>query len=400
VEWQRTGKRESIGPGALRWSFHNPVRVRFGRGVRQELVDELNGLRCLIVCTKRGRAQICGDDMLHVLADSDPLWVDTVSANPGINGLQIVIDRLRGENFDAIVAVGGGSALDSAKVLATALAADVGSPALRDLLAQPALHARARPKRLFAVPTTAGTGSEVTPFATLWDHEARKKYSLAGPSVFPYAAYVDAALTDGLPEEVTVSTGLDAINQAAESIWNRNATPLTLDLAMRALALGFAALPLLVHGAEKQRDRDAMAECSVLAGLAISQTRTALCHSMSYPITAHFGVPHGLACAFTMAAVLNFNLQADDGRLSWLALALGYENVDALAARIQDVLGELGVSKRIAAYVEDPLALLDLAPQMLDPGRAGNNLRAVQLPDVEAILRASAPSVPRSAVVF
>ena len=150
---------------------------------------------------------------------------------------------------------------------------------------------------------------------------------MAGPAVYPHTALVDSELSDNVPYEITLNTGLDAINQAAESIWNRNMTPMSEMLAHKALEKGMVALQGLQNDLKNPNLRDTMAEVSLIAGLAISQTRTSLCHAISYPLTAHFGIPHGLACAFTMPAVLRHNLTADDGRFQRLAKVLSPQGV-------------------------------------------------------------------------
>lgn len=370
------------------WMFHNPVRIRFGRGCRSWLADELTGCRLLVVTTQRGRQQLVTDVLLaRLIETSDVIWIDRVRENPGVNDLQKEIDSLKGERFDAALAFGGGSSIDAAKVLVAALAPECEALRLTEMLADVELLGTVTQKPLYAVPTTSGTGSEVTPFATVWDYEYRKKMSLASANIFPYAACVDPELTDTVPLEVTLSTGLDAINQAAESIWNRNATDLTICYANRALHLGLSSLPRIVRGDGGAIVRDALAECSLLAGLAISHTRTALCHSMSYPITAHFGVPHGLACAFTMVSVLRHNLKADDGRFLRLAASLtGREDVGALERLFESLVSDARVKERVLARVGRQEALLALAPEMLTPGRADNNLAPVTPKDIERIL--------------
>lgn len=378
--------------GVARWQFQNPVRVRFGRGCRDSLSKDLAGLRCLIVTSKRGRLQIEADPVLGPIVASmkGSVWIDGVRANPDLTDLEGELQKIRSDSFDAVLAFGGGSAIDSAKVFSVALSPDAGGASVPALLERQERVREIRPVRLFAVPTTAGTGSEMTPFSTVWDHASRRKLSLAGPSVFPYAAVVDPDLMDALPWDVTLTTGLDAINQAAESVWNRNATEWTLAIAFRALQLGFAALPALRDGGGPE-DRARMAECSLLAGLAISQTRTALCHAMSYPITAHFGVPHGLACAFTMRAVLRFNLQAEDGRFSKLAATLnaGDTSPDGLVRRFDQLCESLGVRRLVASKVGDLDRLTALAGEMWVPGRSDNNLRGLEPSAIAGLLSES-----------
>lgn len=358
------------------WGFHNPTKLTVGRGCRQALAEKLTGQTLLIVTTQRGRRQLIEDVLLRpMVARNRVIWVDGVRQNPGLTDLQAEIERLQGEPFDSVVAFGGGSAMDAAKTLNVALAPECREHDLRTLLADPGRHAGAQPRPLYTVPTTAGTGSEVTPFATVWHHEIKKKFSLAGSAVWPTEAIVDSALTDSVPLVTTISTGLDAINQAAESLWNKNANPITLSYSTRALCLGFATLPLLATGENTEGARDQMIEASLLAGLAISRTRTALCHSISYPITAHFGVPHGLACAFTMPAVLRQNLQAEDGRFAYAAQALtGCSNLDGFVACFDYLHELLQVRERVEEKVPNLGELLSLEAEMLARGRAANNL--------------------------
>jgi len=355
------------------------VKLTVGRGCRQALVDQLFGHTLLIVTTQRGRRQFSSDALLGSLVGQNTiLWVDNVQENPGLTDLQAEIKRLAGESFDAVIAFGGGSSMDAAKALNVSLAPGCRDYSLHELLAEPERHANAQPKPLYTVPTTSGTGSEVTPFATVWHHEIRKKLSLAGPGVWPTAAFVDAGLADSVPLAATISTGLDAINQAAESLWNRNANPITMDYAIRALQLGLAALPQLANGKGGTAARDQMAEASLLAGLAISHTRTALCHSISYPITAHFGVSHGLACAFTMPAVLRHNLRAEDGRFAHASLVLtGSSDLDGLVACFDQLHELMEVRERVTARIPNLDDLLSLEGEMFTPGRADNNLADV-----------------------
>lgn len=361
------------------WSFHNPVRLTVGRGCRAGLIKPLKGKSVLIVTTIRGRMQWTADILLApVLEHSQVHWVDSITENPRLDRLQSEIDRLKGVHIDAVVGFGGGSAMDAAKILNVALHPACRQYSLTKLIAEPSLHSQLKPSLLYTVSTTSGTGSEVTPFATVWDHQNKTKLSLTGDSVFPHTAYVDAELTDTLPLEVTISTGLDAINQAAESVWNKNANIISLSYAARALQLGFQALPKLATNKGGPKERDQMAEASVLAGLAISHTRTALCHSISYPMTAHYGVPHGLACAFSMPAVLRYNLHAEDGRFTWLAQALtGSEQHTVLVELFEKLHTTLDVPGRIRYYIPELTDLLALQDEMIAPERADNNLRKV-----------------------
>lgn len=369
------------------WQFYNPVKIYTGRSSRVQLVEQLNGKKLLIVTTVRGKSQFLKDSVLsEVIKNNQVTWVDTVKENPGLTDLQAEIDQLNSLRIEAIIAFGGGSAIDAGKALRIGLAV-LGKYSLAELLENSALHKEAQQVPLYVLPTTAGTGSEVTPFATVWHHEKHKKLSLSGDNIFPSVAIVDAELTDSLSTKVTLSTGLDAINQAAESVWNKNANSITLALAARSLKLGLKALPLLVEGKGGKQERDQMAGASLLAGLAISHTRTALCHSISYPLTAHFGVPHGLACAFTMPEVCKLNLKADDGRFSELAQALtGKAESEVLHNVFVKLNRKLAVAEQVKGYIPSLEGLLVLESEMYDPSRANNNLESLEQGRLKEIL--------------
>ena len=361
------------------WKQHNPTRVVFGPGVVRE-VDRVAGDHVLLVCSpgavERGLAgrvaALIGERRVRVHA--------RVAANPAIDRLDESIDELAHASIDAVVALGGGSALDTGKVLSLSLAN--GGVHVRELLELASRSDEVPRVPLVAVPTTAGSGSEVTPFATVWSAIEPRKLSLGCTSAFPSVALVDPELAIGLNWEQTLSTGLDAFVQCFESIWNRNATPVASAVAERGLSLAPDALRRLKREPHALAARSDLAEAALLSGLAISQTRTALAHSLSYPITAQLGVPHGLACALVLPAVLEFNLEADDGRLAKLADRLGLAEPEALLGRVLELYRELGVGQVVRRYVDDLGRLEELAPEMLAPGRAELNLRQ---PDLEAV---------------
>ncbi|MCC5955682.1 MAG: phosphonoacetaldehyde reductase [Natronohydrobacter sp.] len=353
------------------WNFHNPVKVHFGAGCRTALAARLAGQKLLVVTTARGRAQFTADPALGTI-QADLTWVDSVTPNPGLTETQVEIDRLAGQSFDAVLAFGGGSAMDAAKALAAALTPGLACRDLARLIAEPAVHLDRPALPIHAITTTSGTGAEVTPFATIWDHENRKKLSLASPRLFPATAIVDPELTHDLPYMATLGTSLDAMNQAFESVWNRNRSPVTMMMAARAIGLALEAIPRL-HAALDDHDARAMiAEASLLAGLCISQTRTALCHSMSYPLTAHFGVPHGMACAATMSAVAHAVLEAAPEGLAEVATLNGLSDARALVARLDGVLADVDLQTQVAAQLPGLEAVLALRGEMFTPGRADN----------------------------
>lgn len=375
------------------WSFYNPIKVQFGVGLAGPTLSALPYRRMLLVTsagmTRRGTTQWAREacrGAIHAVHDG-------VLPNPEMADLDELAVRHRAAGFDAIVALGGGSALDTAKILGVLL----GTPAdftLRDHFIGNCAVPDAPALPVIAIPTTAGTGSEVTPFATVWDAGAVKKYSLSHPRMFPTLAIVDPEMTKDLPWTVTLATGLDALCQALESVWNRHANPITLGFAMAAVPLAWRALQQgegLMQSAALRAD---LLQASLLAGLAISHTRTALCHSMSYPVTAKFGLAHGLACAFTMPAVLRFNAESDDGRLADVARRLGFPSVSEFHVALRELLIARGLNGILAEHSITAARLDPLVSEMFHPGRADNNLRPTGVADIRGILSETADSFP------
>jgi alcohol dehydrogenase len=365
--------------------YHNPVDIFFGRGTRQKLINDLSDKLNLVVTSQRGRRQMIDDPILKSFAlNKKNIWIDNIQTNPDLNFLQNIIDSLSSCKFDFVIGFGGGSVLDSAKALSVALGQSNKPVQLIDLIRNTKKINMISPIPMYALPTTAGTGSEVTPFATVWDNASFKKYSLAGNSVYPFKAIVDPDLViKDQRNEIAISTALDALNQAAESIWNNNMTPISEMIASNAIKKSVANIGSIEHNSIKI---DALSEAALLGGLAISQTRTALCHSISYPLTARFGVPHGYACAFTMPAVLELNMSTNDMRFERLEKFLGVDNIQALFHNIYE---ELDVNASVKKYVPSLDEIYKFIDEMYTPDRANNNLVPVDSKVIKKILKAS-----------
>lgn len=365
------------------WGFHNPVQIHSGAGALR-LLPEIVGPALLVVTSAGFQQRDAARRLASLFRGRDVVTLEGVESNPAIADVERQIAFSAAAGPRDIVAIGGGSVLDTGKILAAAGAN--GSFSLRDHFTGAVDLPSSRHSRLVCIPTTSGSGSEVTPFATVWDRDARKKYSVSGETLFADVALVDPELTLSLPEEVTISTGLDAITQAFEATWSVRANPISTGLAVRAIAAGMEALVPLRNRPRDLGLRAAMAEASLLAGLAISSTRTALCHSISYPVTAHLGVPHGFACAFVLPEVFAFASEADPSRFERLALELGCRSAGELESRVGQLLCAVEIGKWMRRWVRDSSDLTALAPEMLTPGRADNTIRAATVADVELIV--------------
>ena len=288
------------------WQHYNPVRITAGIGCRKELSHALEGHnRVLLVTTngmvKRGTTK----ELIDSAPDHD--WkVLAVAPEPTIGGLDENLADLRKKesSFDAVVAMGGGSALDSGKALSLALNTDNKHP-FHEWLLEGKDYSSLLPIQLYCLPTTAGTGSEVTPFATIWDKKNFKKYSLESKNLFPFASFVDPELTMSLPEKVTLYSALDALSHSLETLWNKTATPISTNYALKAIDILIDAFDQPITQDMCVERREKFQTAALLAGLAISQNHTSIAHAISYPLTAHYGVPHGLACSVFLEDILN-----------------------------------------------------------------------------------------------
>ncbi|MEX1221997.1 MAG: phosphonoacetaldehyde reductase [Idiomarina sp.] len=280
--------------------------------------QQANQLNVLVVTTQghceRGTLQ----PLLQQLQQHRVTVIDSIQPNPDLDDLDQLIDELTVHQLDVVIGIGGGSVLDAAKVLACSLDNGNKQPLQRRFRAGETTPI-SRSCKLIAIPTTAGTGAEVTPFATVWDSTNLRKHSLSGAAVAPDIAVLLPQLTQSLPYHETLFTGLDTLSHSLESLWNKQQTPISEAYARQALRLTCIALPQVLAAPDNLSARALMQQASVLAGLAISQTRTALAHSISYPLTLHYQVPHGLACSFTLPGIIDVLKEAQQGepKLAW-----------------------------------------------------------------------------------
>lgn len=319
------------------WTYHNPVRLRFGTGVFEEIGDLVAGRRYLLV-THPDAPLLPWRDKLLAAAGRPVAVVDQIAPNPSLSMLEGICARLQDAGaFDLVVALGGGSVIDSAKFLA---AGHGKFQPVRDYLeAGTAIDTPSLPT--IAIPTTAGTGSDLTKWATIWDPETDRKLSLNRPDLYAEAVLVDPAITATLPWGTTLASGLDALSHALESIWNVNANPVTRTFAIAAARDILLALPRLQIDLGDMDARVLMARGATNAGLAFSNTQTALAHNISYPITLRHGVAHGIACSFSlpdiMVAVSGTDADCD------AALITIFGDLDSAPQQLRQFLDGLGV---------------------------------------------------------
>jgi len=289
--------------------------------------------------------------------------------------------RLTEGGFDSLVAIGGGSSIDTAKAMSI-LAANGGQ--MRDYKV-PAEIPKVGPP-LVAIPTTAGTGSEVTRFTVITDTETDEKMLIAGLACCPLAAIVDYELTLSMPLRLTADTGLDSLTHAIEAYVSRRANPFTDGLAKSAMGLIARHIRTACAEPENLAAREAMMLGATTAGMAFSNSSVCLVHGMSRPIGAFFHVPHGLSNAMLLPEITAFSAPAALERYADCARAMGVaeenEGSQAAVARLVDELRALNDDLKVPtprAWGIDAERFQELLPvmagQALGSGSPANNPR-------------------------
>ena len=289
------------------FDFHVPTKILFGRGrIRDIGLHVPAEARRVLVVTDRTVASRTPalDAVRRGLEGREVRTFDRVEENPSLATVEAGAKVARDFRAQFVVGLGGGSPMDAAKGIALA-ATHHGD--LRGLLAGEPPSRPALP--VAAIPTTSGTGSEVTPYAVFTDPQAGNKMGYGHPSIFPVLAIVDPDLAAGMPETVAVNTGLDVLAHAVEAYLSTIASPLSDAFALRAAETVLAHLVPAVRKVPESVDR--MSYAATLAGVAITHGSTILPHIMGYPLTMFHGVPHGRASAVLLAPVLDFLRRAD-----------------------------------------------------------------------------------------
>ena len=357
----------------MAWRYTNPVQIEFGVDSFAKL-PELIGKRRYALVTY---GEPVFDELATQLAKgagAPVITIRDVAPNPDYRllGEQTARFAALKAQPEVIIALGGGSVIDSAKVFA---AAGGDFARVRTYLETQKGADQLSATPIIAVPTTAGTGSEMTCWGTVWDEVNGKKYSLARPNLYPTHAVIDPRLMLGKPRLLTISTGLDALSHALESLWNVNNNPVSANHAVMAARNVLDVLPKLARDLGNLELRSQMAMAAMFAGLAFSNTKTAVSHSLSYPITLKHGVQHGIACSFSLPMVLR-SVEGVGGLCEDSLKQIFGDDLGKGADRLEQMMSSLGVSCNPAAYRIERAEWHHLVEDSLEGERGRNFLGA------------------------
>ena len=365
----------------------NPTKILFGEGKFKSIFSFIKNKKVLIVCSKRGKTFFTNEFKKYKIK-KNIFWIDDVKSNPSVRYLENINRKSSNRKFDIIIGYGGGSVLDTSKVISLMFSLNKKYKINYIIKNINSLIVNFE-NNLIAIPTTAGTGSEVTPYATVWDTSKKKKLSLNHKKLFPKLAIVDPELTYHLPSETTQNSGLDALNQAFESLWNKNYNYKVSVIACRAINSSLKGLDMISKNLNNKKARYNLSKASLLAGLCISKTRTSICHSISYPLTAYFKIPHGLACAFTMLAIIRYIDKKNKIFFKKINKSLNLKSNKKLIQKISKIFKKLEVKNKNKNLIGNFSNIMKLINQMQTPGRSDNFIFPINEKFIKSILKKS-----------
>lgn len=300
-----------------------PQKIVFGTGCIQTLVDDYKqlGKQRLFVLTAPPIRPLIEDVLAELTAAGISIEVyDQVMAEPTLNDFNHILEYARQFDADSVVGIGGGSVLDVAKLVAAFAKSEQQAA---DCFGTGFIKAKGL--WLACLPTTAGTGAEVSPNAILLDERDHLKKGIVSPYLIVDAAYVDPKLTWTVPAKVTADTGMDALTHCIEAYTNKFAHPAVDIYALQGIRLIAANLERAVKDGKDVEAREALALGSLYGGLCLGPVNTAAVHALSYPLGGEFHIPHGLSNAILLPSVMKFNRPANLRRYAEVAVALGCE---------------------------------------------------------------------------
>ncbi len=335
--------------------FQTTPKIIMGEGCLDQIAVEIQKLGCrtVFIVTDSGivEAGIAGR-LEKVLASADIAYhrYDKVEPDPRVEIALDAAAMLEKCRADLVIGIGGGSAIDIAKIAAVLVTNNGGLDDYFgiDLIPGPGL-------KTMIIPTTAGTGSEVTPIVILSDEAEKLKKGVVSPYLFPAIAVLDPSLTVGLPSRVTAATGMDALIHAVEAFTSKNAYWMTDMMAREAIRLIVGSIRTAFANGSDMEARTRMLEGSLLAGMAFANAGVTAVHAFAYPIGAEFHIPHGVANSIMLAPVMEFNMLGNIDKFAKLADLLG-ENTTGMNQR-DKALAFVEAIRTLSADLQIPTSL-------------------------------------------
>ncbi len=337
-----------------------------------------NGNKTLVIMSQGGKERGY-KDILESLTNTKLNKTQDIFVNsyPSLKNLEELISNNSSNMFTNVIAVGGGSVIDTAKILTSFIGVNNPMSLKNTIGSTDILSSNIKKPHLIVIPTTAGTGAEATQFATIWDRENNKKYSLDHPNLLPDSVYFVPELLFTSSYKTLLFTALDTLSHSLESIWNINATKDSLEFSSKSIQNSFIYKNLDLNAKEFSTFKS-LFKASYYSGKAINITRTSVAHSISYPLTLKYGVPHGLACSFTLDAIYKI-------------CEINIDNSEKLNTMIRNSLKnlkKLSLNKELNNYLSLNQSL-ELIDKMITKDRVRTFSGNIDKETIKEILRAS-----------
>ncbi len=363
-----------------------PSKIVFRHGATQEIKRYVQGDRILIISDpflyQNGTAKAVGDH----LTDCQVAYFSDIEPNPSCESVDAAAKVARDLGAQTVIGMGGGSSMDVSKIV-SCLTTDDGS--IYDYYSGGTRTLSQRQTKLICIPTTAGTGSEVTNVGVFTNRQTHIKMPMVNHQFWPDVSILDPQLTYTLPAPITASTGMDAFCHAIEAYWNRDSQPICDCLAVEAMKLILTNIKTAYDQPDNKEARGNMQFASLLAGIAFSQTRTTGIHAVSFPLTTEYHASHGTACAITLPAFIRMSKEGALEKVTALAKTLGYPSIDALADGVEALMSgmkmpvrlhELGVQEDAIEHIAQVglgAAIIQLTPATIDLETVSALLRSI-----------------------
>ena len=369
----------------------------FGPGARKELAGEVKrlGYKKALVVTDKGLMKFgVAQKVIDVLdANNIPYAIfDDVKPNPTVTNVKNGIEACKKAEADFIVAIGGGSAMDTAKGIGIVC----NNPEFSDIVSlEGVADTKKKSLPIIALPTTAGTAAETTINYVIIDEVHQKKMVCVDPNDIPAVAIVDAELMYSLPKSLTAATGMDAMTHAIEGYITKAAWEMSDMFEIKAIEMIYKYLPIAVSEPENPVGRNGMAVAQYIAGMAFSNVGLGVDHGMAHPMSALHDVPHGVACAMLLPIVMRFNAPVAKEKYAEIAKACGvYEDgmttdeaVEAACKAIEDLSKLVGIPQHLTDIGITEGDIPALAQQAINDVCTPGNPRDVTIEDIYALYR-------------
>lgn len=373
--------------------FHNPPKVVFGNSCINRFFDDFirTGKKRLFVLSIPALVAGLQAKFTSLKEKNIEILLNTqIVGEPSFTDYQQIMQHARDFQADSVVGIGGGSVLDTAKLVAAMIDCPIG---IREIIADNSLVKRT--VYLACLPTTAGTGSEMSPNAIFFDPENNLKIGVISPALVPDATYIDPELSYGVPPQVTAATGLDALTHCIEAYVNKFAHPATDTLAIEGIALIGRNLKDAFLNGNNTIAREKLALGSMYGGMCLGPVNTGAVHALAYPLGSIYKIAHGVSNALLLPHVITYNLPEAVEKYAQVARALGVE--PGLADRetalkgidfIRQMIAEFGIPGRLSELGIAENQLAEMAHSAMKIQRLlKNNVRVIEFDDALSIYK-------------